>query len=84
MKEISKGLTLVNRLERCLLPAIETLTELDLGDGARTEVSNVSGIPGAVVAGAILDIVATIAWVGAIGRRFDNTTIFTEGEGVGL
>ena len=84
MKEISKGLTLVNRLEGGLLPAIEALTELDLGDSARTEVSNVSGIAGAVVAGAILDIVATIAWVGAIGRRFDNTTIFTEGESVEL
>ena len=84
MKEISKGLTLVNRLERGLLPTIETLTELNLGDSARTEVSNVSGIASAVIAGSILDIVTTIVWVGAISRRFDNTAIFTEGEGVGL
>lgn len=76
----SDRLTLVNRFERRLLPAIETLTELDLGDRTRTEVSNVSGIGAIIVASATVNIVATIVvttviHVGVIGRRVENTGI---------
>jgi hypothetical protein len=88
---------LVNRAERGLLPAIETLTKLDLGDSARTEVSNVSGIASGAITGAILSRSITNGTVGVIcgrvdngtvgviSRRVDNTTsVGTEGEGVGL
>ena len=63
---------MVNRLERGFLPAIETLTELDLGDGARTEVSNVSGIGTVVVTSATVNIVTTVVHIGVVARA-DNT-----------
>ena len=79
---------MVNRFERGLLPAIETLAELDLGDRARTEISNVSGI-GTVV------VTSTIADVRVVSRRLNTIitttttttttiTIGAKGEGIGL
>ena len=68
----SDGLTLVDRFERGFLPAIEALTELDLGDRARTEISNVSGIGAIVVTGAI---VTTVIHLGVIGGRVINTAV---------
>ena len=77
-------LTLVDRAKRGLLSAIESLTELDLRDGAGTEVSDISGIPGAVVTSAVLSIITSVVWVGIISRRFNSAAISAEGEGVGL
>ena len=74
---------MVSRTERGLLPAVETLTEFDLGDGARTEVPDIPGISGAGVTGVALGIV-TIAYVGVISPRFGNTAIDTKGKVVGI
>lgn len=77
-------LTLVDRAERSFLSAIESLTKLDLRDGAGTEVSNISGIPGAIVTSAVLSIITSVVWVGIISRRFKSSPIGSEWEGVGL
>ena len=70
---------MVDGFERGLLPAIETLTELDLGDRARTKVSKVSGIGTVIVTSSIVDIVTTIVpaviHVGVIGRRAVDTGV---------
>lgn len=68
------------------------MAKLDLGDGARTEISNVSGIPSIVITGAHVTTVA----VGVIHSRstsngvvtsgmVDNAgTVGAKGEGIGL